>query len=221
MESAESSGQSSSASSPKTLIIVVVIIILAIVGIGGFMMMGNKSSDKVPSQTQSAVGEKAPANESVFSSIKDALSKSVSLECTYTDESGRNSVTYIKGGAIRSDFTAKDTAESGSMIMKDNKMYFWNGKTGMMMEFDPSAMMGGTPTQNVTPGQQKPEDVIGALEQYKQYCKNATVSDSLFVPPTDVKFTDVSAMTKGVQTSPAGGAMTQEQIEALQKQYQQ
>lgn len=90
------------------------------------------------------------------------------------------------------------------MIMKDNKMYFWNGKEGMMMEFDPSAMMGEAPAKNV-PGQQKPEDVVAALEQYKQYCKSATVSDSLFTPPADVKFTDVSAMMKGAQTNPGTG----------------
>lgn len=223
MENAQTPSQPSSNSSSKTLIIVVVIIILIILGIFGFMTMGNKSSDK--SATQNATGEetKTETSGSVFSSIKDALSRSMSLECTYTDDSGRKSVTYIKNGAVRSDFTAENTAQSGSMIMKDNKMYFWNGKEGMMMEFDPSAMTGeaGSPPKNVTPGQQKPEDVVGALEKFKEFCKNATVSDSLFTPPADVEFTDVASMTKGMPAIPTGGTMTQEQIEALQKQYQQ
>ena len=71
----------------------------------------------------------------------------------------------------------------------------------------------------------KPEDVVGALEKFKEHCKPAAVSDSLFIPPTDVKFTDYSSMMKqNIQAIPSGGsggAMTEEQIKQLQQKYQQ
>lgn len=187
--------------------------------------MGRKNQS-APVQNTAQTSPK-PTNANVFSSIKDALSKSVSLQCDYTDDSGRKTIAYIKAGAVRSDYTGKTAQESGSIIIKDKKMYFWNGKQGMMIQVDPSEMMGSiTPSAQKTPSeQQKPGDVVNTLEKFKESCKPSVVADSLFTPPTDVKFTDFSEImkTSTKQITPGvtvGGAMTEEQIKALQQQYQ-
>jgi hypothetical protein len=186
---------------PKnTVIILVVVVVLALAG-GGFYFLQMQKSNPA-------------AGGNAVTSIKDALSQSVSLECTYTDEQGRTAKTYLKNGAIRSDYTGKSMEESGSMIVKDKKMYTWNNqKQGFMMEIPDVT---GTPEQTGEMGKQDP---VAELEKYKQSCKPAVVSDSLFTPPADVTFTDYSQMMQQAPQAPgaAGGEMTPEQ----QQQYQQ
>jgi hypothetical protein len=87
----------------------------------------------------------------------------------------------------------------------------------MMLSFDPSKMAkpeGGSPSNEA-----QGEKVLAEMEKYKSYCKVETVSDSLFTPPADVKFTDLESMMKGFKV-PSGvmpsivipsGAMMQEE----------
>lgn len=175
----------------KLIIGVVVVVVLALLGFGAFKFLGSKGSSTGTGQSGN-----------VFTSIKDALSKSVSLQCDYTDETGIKTTAYIKAGAIRSDTTGKTPEESGSAIIKDKKMYFWNSQGGFMMEFKDDKTTPSTAPSNIG---EKPEDVMNSLEKYKESCKPAVVSDSLFTPPADVKFQDFSQLMK-VPTGAAGGA---------------
>lgn len=161
----------------------------------------------------------------VFTSIKDALSKSVTLECNYTDDQGRVSKTFIKNGAIRSDYIGKTEDESGSVIVSGKKMYMWTPKKeGFTFEI-PDV----TPEPNVSPaagtgtsgqGLSQKEDLMSNLEKYKQDCKPGVVSDSLFTPPTDVKFTDYSQMMQQVPSMGAGAGANQQQIQQYMQKYQ-
>ncbi|MBI2032852.1 MAG: hypothetical protein HYT10_00060 [Candidatus Levybacteria bacterium] len=207
----------------KQGLIIGVVILLLLAGIGGYMFLGKNNPSGSSLQTASDKTTKQESKDA-FTSIKDALSKSLSLQCDYTDETGRKTLAYVKSGAIRTDMTGKTSEESGSAIIKDNKMYFWNGKEGMMIEFNMSEMMEGiTPEAKKSPSsQEKPENVLGDLEKFKKYCKPAVVSDSLFVPPTNVKFTDYSKLMKDAtqqMQKNSGNTMDEEQIRKLQKQY--
>ena len=158
----------------KNLLIAAVV--LAILGGGAWYFFGKKST-----QTN------------VVTSIKDSLSKSVSLECDYTDEQGRKTKSYIKNGAIRSDFTSEDVQESGSVILNDKKLYVWtNKKQGFVSEIPEAA----TTTEEAVKDQglSQRDGLMADLEKYKQQCKPAVVSDSLFTPPADVEFTDYSQL---------------------------
>jgi len=127
-------------------------------------------------------------NKSVFESIKDAMSKSLSLQCDYTSGNVKSTV-YIKGKSLRS-----ETDSQGSKIyaiLKDNKLWSWSDKdkNGIIMDL--------TDTQNqATGGQKSGDDIIGEVEKYKQNCKQTVVSDSMFNPPSDIKFQDLSQMFK-------------------------
>ena len=202
----------------KKVIIVVVLLLLAV---GGYFMTQKSSS---PSMNSNSVGS------SPFTSIQDALSKSLSLQCTFTDEEGRETKTYIKAGAVRTDFTGTKSAESGSMIFKNKKMYTWNSDTkeGFMMEVPDVT---GPPSQTTTTttvgtGEKSgkndhPADALAMIEKYKDSCKPGTVADSLFTPPSDVKFNDFSNMMKDLQkvTQPTGGAMNEESVKDLMEKY--
>lgn len=179
----------------KPKLVVVAIIVLALLGGIGYMIMSKRAGNPPVSP---------PTGGNVFTSIKDALSKSLSLECSFTDAEGRQTKAYVKSGAVRSDFTGKTANESGSVIVKDKKMYFWNSQGGFMMEI---------PEETPVAGQKAPEtpgsvgDVMGTLEKYKENCKPSVVSDSLFTPPTNITFQDFSKMMQ--QITPPTGASPQ------------
>ncbi len=223
MENAES-GSASGKNGSKTGVILLVVVLLILGGGAAFLLLSKNTAS--PTTTTSGKVANPTTSTDTFSSIQEALAKSMSLQCDYTDTAGTKTTSYIKGGAIRSDIVTTSVSKGGtSIIVKDNTMYMWTGKEGTKMTFDPASL-----TATVTPGAQqktstqKPGDVIDSLEKYKQSCKPATVSDSLFTPPSDVTFADLSELMKPrTQTNPTGvgTAMTEEQLKKLQEQYQQ
>lgn len=194
-----------------------IVIAVLVLGVGGYFFLSQQ--DKITPQGVSTV---VPSEESkgMFTSIKDALSKSLSLECTYTDEKGTTSKTYIKAGAVRTEVSAKgDTETQTYMIMKDKKIYSWNPitKEGTLIEltsFDitPKVIPTGAMKEESVQKDDEKESILAQIEKYKDACKPATVADSLFVPPTDVTFQDFSKMMK--QALPSGF-----NLEELQKQF--
>jgi len=113
--------------------------------------------------------------------------------------------------------------------MKDGKMHAWDTskKEGVTMAFDISDVNKNVPQAGQIPGQ-NPGDFMKELEQYKKYCHSATVADSLFVIPTDIKFTDLTSMMKdaqkmmpsGAAVNPSTAAQMQEQMKQFQQKYQ-
>lgn len=214
-------------SNSKMIIIVVVVVILLLLAGGGYYFM-NQNTMKPASDSTTMAPKVSPTSANMFSSIQDALSKSLSLQCSFTDDqTGAKTTAYIKAGAIRGDITGGGN-ENSSFIMKDKMMYFWNGKQGMKMAFDPNEIAKEA-MPSVSPSTQKPSGVQGGqnatnmmdmLEKFKQSCKPAAVDDALFIPPADVTFQDLSKMMpKPSGAIPSG--MTQEQIEEMQKQVMQ
>ena len=175
----------------KKLIIVVGAIVLLLVA--GVLVLPKlqKGSNSENNDTQDG--------STVFTSIKDALSKSVSLECSYTDEEGRKTITYLKNGAIRSDMTGEN---AGSVIVKDRTMYTWDPvkKQGMKMTIPEVTPTSDQEESSAAGDWSDPDQAAESLEQYKESCKAAVVSDALFTPPADVTFTDYSEM---MQNNPA------------------
>ncbi len=197
-------------------------VVIGVVLIGGGALYFKKGA------SMGLPGSGSPA----FTSIQDALSKSVSLECNFTDETGRQTKSYIKNGAMRADFTASKPEESGSMIFKEKTMYFWGtNNQGYMMTIPEETaqqkeIAKNVPTENEGLGNYK--DMLSAIDKYKDSCKPSVVSDSLFTPPTSVEFTDFSKMMEGLQGIPgATGAGTggnpavidQDQINKMMQQY--
>src|SRR5688572_4232873 len=99
----------------KQMIVIVAVVLLAIIGAGAYMLMGKNDSNSLPSTSSNS-----DDSSGVFGSIQEAISKSVSLQCEYTDESGMKTTAYISGGSVRADMTGG--AEASSVIMKDKKM---------------------------------------------------------------------------------------------------
>ncbi|HVZ11527.1 MAG TPA: hypothetical protein VG965_00720 [Patescibacteria group bacterium] len=182
----------------KKVAIIVAVVLVLIVAVAAFMMMKKgapKASTTSTSEEQTAV----PTSANIISSIRDALARSETLECSFTTDSGISTHAYIKSGMIRADVTGKTSNESGSMIMKDKKMYFWNSQMAITMQ---------VPDVTVTPGASQGsaqyQNTMDSLEAYKKDCHAATVADSEFDLPTGVTFKDMSSMMK--EMAPGGAA---------------
>ncbi len=197
----------------KNVIIAVVVVIILLLAGGAYMMLGKSKTATQGIYPQAA--QNKPSNN-VFSSIQDALSKSLSLQCSFTDESGRKIDSSIKSGAVRADITAVKPEDSGSVLMKDKKVYFWNAKMAIVMDMpDVTVAPGATGQTN------QGASMLAAMEKYKQYCKPAVLSDSLFTPPADVKFQSMSDMMKGQMMPTGTSKMPAYPSGAVPTQYQQ
>lgn len=156
--------------SKKSLIYLIAIVLICVVA--AFIFSKSKSRE----------GAGTSKNGGVFSSIEDAITKSLSLKCEY--KVGENTtIAYVKGKNIRIEGTWEGKSNS-SAIMKDNKLWSWDSqkKEGIIFPFD------------MTEGQEKgttSQSIIEGLENQKQFCKVSVFSDSMFDPPTDVKFQDL------------------------------
>ncbi len=201
----------------KTAIIISIIVILG--GIGAFV------SYKALKHVAPTAMQKV-AQQTGFTSIQDALNKSLSLQCHFTDESGSQTTAYISAGQVRADIVAKDPNQSGSVIEKDKKVWYWSAdkKQGFMMDLANISVtppvVSGTSEQTATNPADQGTNMMATLEKYKNDCHPAVVDGSLFTPPTDVQFTDMAQMMH--QMMPTGGAAIPSNIPAQdQQQYQQ
>ncbi len=179
------------------IVIVLIVVGVIVVAVGGFFMM---NKDKMGSMM---------SGSNAVTSIKDALTKSVSLECEYVDAQNVKSKYYIKNGAIRADMESSDPEQTGSMIMKDRKIYSWKGKEGFMMEIPESKDEGDSMNSKES---NEADNLIKDLEEYKDKCKPSVVSDSLFTPPAEVEFQDMSKMMQG-------SGMSEDELNKMMEQY--
>ncbi len=197
--------------------ILIVIVILALLGVGGYFYLTSRGM-----MPKAPIGSGNKTGGGVFTSIKDALSKSLSLKCVYKDEKGIETTTYIKGGAVRIIMQAgSDPNQPNNIIMKDKKMYMWSdtSKTGFVYTLEEPKDVTPFPTvkeekpEDKTGGNQE-ESVLETIEKYKDACKSEVVADSMFAVPTDVNFQDMSALQKqlmkGSPQAPQGDTNNQD-----------
>ncbi len=210
---------------------VIGLVLLLVLGAGGYFYLSSRGmAPKVPG---AMVGNNKSGGDSVFTSIKDALSKSVSLKCVYKDEEGVETTSYIKNGAVRVMMAGSaDLNESNNFIMKDMKMYMWSDTTkeGIVLTIEEPKDISPFPTlpdqeENDNDGSGQQESILATIEKYKDACKPEVVADSMFAVPTDVKFQDMDAlqqqMMEGLPQAPEGTGDSQDYqkyIEEMMKQ---
>src|SRR3990170_6335887 len=168
--------------------LIVVLVVLALLGVGGYFYLSSRGMmPKVPTS---------------FTSIKDALSKSLSLKCVYTDEDGVETTSYIKGGSVRVMMTGgADSEQPNNIVMKDKKMHMWSdaSKTGFVFTIEEPKDVTPFPTiegqeERSQSGADQEESVLAQIEKYKDACKAEVIADSMFAIPTDVQFQDMNAL---------------------------
>lgn len=169
--------------------VAIIIALLLLGGTGVYLATRHKTPSPV-----------VQTSTSTFSSIQDALNRSLSLKCDYMYKD-IHTVAHIKNGQIRSDImSATDPSVAGSVIIKINekKIFYWNAQgMGFMMDM-PDVHV--TPTGPAQGASSPAQNTISSLEQYKQNCKEAQVADSLFLLPTNITFKSASQMMPTIPT---------------------
>lgn len=114
------------------------------------------------------------------------MAKSVSLKCEYPATNQDKVVAYIRGESVRIDSLLPPNRESVGTIIKGDTMWTWNNvkKEGTMI----------TMPKEEREKENGTKKLIDDLEANKQFCQIAVVVDSVFEPPSDIKFTDLTKM---------------------------
>ncbi|MBP7832900.1 MAG: hypothetical protein KA035_03965 [Candidatus Levybacteria bacterium] len=191
-------------------------VILVILAVIGFFVIQNANKSQTSLESTSNMEPKSVS--APFESLQDVFTnKNLNLVCEFTSEGGQKTAIYVKNGMVRTSSKGNTPQEAGDAIIRDNFVYFWNDTSAVKVPFNPQDLESAQ--QNV-----QTQQSLSDLEKYKDSCKTAVANDSLFTPPSDIKFQDLSDL---MQAMPSGSASesedapTQEEIEALMKQYQQ
>lgn len=166
----------------KFLPVALVVLVLAI---AGYFYFGKSKGGTMMGDT--------PAG---MKSLKELITSGVSQKCTFsvTGESGVSEGTnYVSGGNVRGDFTnTYQGKETVSHMISDGKTsYVWTEgeKTGYKMSVSEETKESQDGTTDDTMGNE------ANLDQKMDYnCSSWVPDNSLFSPPSDVTFTDLSEM---------------------------
>lgn len=180
--------------------LVIIVIVLLLLGVGAFFMFKSKkgSNSGISPVTSGA------------QSVKDLIAAGIPQKCTFTSTEGGASTqgtTYVAAGKVRGDFgsTIDGKASVSHMISDGETTYIWQDgqMNGVKMEI-PKDSQGEASTQPVDTSVGKQAD----LDQKMDYDCSAWIPDtSLFSPPSDVTFTDLSQMyTAPTNTTPGTGS---------------
>lgn len=206
----------------KLIIGAVVLLLLA----GGAYAMKSKNSTS-PSTSKSQSNGQLTNEATEFAKAIESGKPTV---CTMTK--GSDTMEYsIKGKKIRIKTTNTIVDEKGAskttvahMVNDEKYFYTWedSSKQGSKMSL---AIPSSTPTASITPIENAPKFDSQAdydnlkSEGYTINCKASIIDDSVFTPPSDVKFIDPTEFMKQIPSPAANGQIDMKQLEELQKQY--
>mgnify|MGYP001562413527 CR=1 FL=1 len=130
------------------------------------------------------------ADDSLFSDIGALFKSGTAAKCVMKAE-GSTVTMYINGQNQRMDMMGPNG--EASTINDGTWMYVWSGASGVKMSLETIKQLSGDAGQNY----QTPEDVASTSVDIK--CSPAVVAGSMFLPPANVQFQDMSAMMQQIQ----------------------
>jgi hypothetical protein len=192
----------------KIFLVAVVVVAL---GSGIFFWQLGRTSDPLISGPAPATPaedlEATPASDRPVSgrgSLGALLALARALECTVVNDVdpqfASEGTVFLSDGKIRGDFLTgpRDAQVLSSLIIRDNTMYLWStidGETWGMK----NTLSGATP--DATAPKLETQEPIGLEDEVRYDCKPwVSVDGSVFVPPGDVLFRDMSTiMEQGME----------------------
>lgn len=164
--------------------------LILLLAAGGFYLFGQSGKTQTPSDNSTTATE----NDNNSKSLMDLISSGQSQRCTF-ETSGEDGTTkgtaYVSGTNARTDIvTTVDGKESEiSMIRKGDDNYIWGSdlEQGIKMTLSLDELSKNSQATQYT-GSVDPNQKVNFN------CMPWTVDDSLFTPPANIKFTDMSAI---------------------------
>jgi hypothetical protein len=209
----------------KYNIIIGVILTVALIG-GGLFLINNSDKEEITGGTDSTpVDTNTTHNEEAESPmvsgkgiLRSLLGIGQSQECSFVvrvDSMLQEGTAFYDGGNARIDTmmsgTGLKTPTASYMIMDEgaNTMYMWGtaqGKQGIKMKLEPEEAAGEM-EESYNDTMANEEAAITPDVDVDYNCKPWKVDGSVFVPPSDVEFMDMSDMQKMMEGF--GGMMGQ------------
>lgn len=187
-------------------VIVAVIILLAL---GGYFIFGkNKAPEKMAQTSQTPAKTSASATNTTLAGL---LAMGQNQRCTFSTNSTTGGTTngtfYVSKGNVRGDMTMKASngkEDQMSIIRMGDTNYIWGSAlpTGIKMTLS---------LDKITQGANANASQYSSINQKADFnCVPWSVDSSLFTPPANVKFTDMTSMMPnsvspgGTQVTPSG-----------------
>lgn len=201
---------------------------IAVVALSSILLAGcTLPSTSKPETASQATGE---AQE-----FARAIESGKPTVCTMT-KAGDTMEYLIKGKMMKISTTSSTTDATGTSVtttshmISDTKfLYVWDDKTKsgtkMAIPTEEETKKLEENAKNIQADSKVPKlESEADFDSYKNEgytisCKSGNVEDSLFVPPTDVKFVDPSEMMRAIPSPDANGQYDMSKLEELQKQY--
>ena len=191
----------------KAFIIIAVIVLLLI---GGALYLNLGKSSTNPKDTGEMQGKTETAGEMVKGSLKSLFGAGKNVTCTVNnvDNNGSGTV-YVAGNKIRGDFTSKvDDKTIESHFIQDTEFsYLWSSEMeqGIKMKADLGAEE--TAMSDNKNSQTSGTEAVDLNKEVDYKCSNWSVDNSKFVPPSNIKFSDMSDLMMPKTTPSKEGAM--------------
>lgn len=192
--------------------IIGVVVVLAILLIGGFFLMGKKAmapeDTATTTEENGMVSDENTPSNTFTGSMRELAMRGGSYKCSVaasgTEGAGMtNMVVYVDGAQVRTDATMEQGGQGAveSHTITDGQfMYMWSSSMaqGMKMKIPEAGAGTGGATGSDTTGPNYDT-------RYSYDCDPWSADASVFAPPADVTFMEMSAAMQGMPT----GAMPQ------------
>ena len=191
----------------NTKLVAIAVAVIILVGAGGFLLY-NKSKTNTSPSTQPSTSSSGSAKTEMMggsSTLSDLFSGGKTQKCTFdvkgTTGGSTNGTVYVSGDKAYGNFAITDSSGKASntyMIRNNDTFYIWGSSlpTGIKMTMSLSDLA------SKTQGAQYSNMDVNQKLNYN--CSAWSVDNTLFTPPTTVKFTDESSIMQASPVS-AGG----------------
>jgi hypothetical protein len=152
-----------------------------VLGLAGyFIFVGNKKVIVLPGEIKKTEGE---SDKSFTGKLKDAMARNIPMKCEFKNNQ-MTGVGFIKGKKYYAEITQE--GKQGYMILDDTCIWTWDKTNPQGVKFCMDKKEGEDKSIWDTEGNTSTEG------DYK--CSPAVFADSVFTPPANIKFSD---MTEG------------------------
>lgn len=178
---------------------------LVVVGVAIFILNPFGKSSENQSKTSTDSSQKADTasnSKSIKGTLKDLFARGISMECTFnrTDEVGITSgKVYLAGKKMRGEFESqlRDGQNLETSVIRNEKYsYTWNSSQpqGTKIKIEDPDTLAEDSTSNEKQVQFALDD-----DSVNYNCKPWNADNSMFVPPTDIEFVDLSVKTQEIK----------------------
>lgn len=161
-------------------------LVIALVVLGAFVFSNKKQT---VTQNEMPLADNQ-TKEGTNASLKELFTSGTSQSCTFNSNTAGNGsgTVYMTTGHMRGDFNVSynDMTTSTHMISDGTTSYIWiDGQpNGFKMAFDSQGQQSNTPN----------EKAIDMEQKIDYRCSNWTPDQTMFVPPSTVTFSDMTAV---------------------------